>query len=99
MQQLTPSLALRQLTQLESSTPELLPPELRNFQLPFLTPEWCWIVEHNGQPISLIVTSPVHGIVFIWRILATSSAQRALYHILASLPAILDTCKQRGCVG
>jgi hypothetical protein len=96
---LTSTLTLRELTPLEASTPELLPPELRDFQFPYLIPDWCWVVEHNGLPVGLVVTSMAHGILFIWRVLATASAKKALYHILAAFPRILDNARKRGCVG
>jgi hypothetical protein len=86
------------LTQLEASTPQLLPHELRQYKFSYLMPDWCWVVESSGEPIALIVTSQAHGMLFIWRILSTASAKSAANWLLASMPAILDTAKQRGCV-
>lgn len=95
---LTSTLSLRQLTQLEADTPELLPHELRAHQFAYLVPEWCWIIERSGEPIALFITSHAHGTLFIWRILATESAKASLNWLLVSYPAVLDTAKQRGCV-
>lgn len=93
-------MVVRQLTQLEASTPELLPPELRAFQFPYLVHDWCWVVEHEGQPIALVVTSAVHGVLFIWRVLATASAKREhSTWFLVSIPQILENAKVRGCLG
>lgn len=101
MQQLTTKLSIRELSKSEAETPELLPPELRASQLPYLVPDWCWVVEHiDGGPIALIVTAHVHGILFIWRILAIAKARTiARNWFLAALPRILENAKLRGCVG
>jgi hypothetical protein len=96
---ITEELTLRPLTKLEADTPELLPPELRVYGFPYLLPEWCWIVEKNGLPIALIVTSMVHGILFFWRVLATASAKKALYWFLACMPQIIENAKTMGCLG
>lgn len=97
---LTSTLSLRELTQAEADTPELLPPQLREWQFPYLRADWCWVVEHSSHgPISLIITAPVHGILFFWRVLTTSSAKSSTHHLLASLPKILENAKVRGCVG
>lgn len=99
MQRLTSTLTLRPLTIAESECPTLLPPELRDFQFPLPSPDWTWIVEHHNSPIGLILTSPVGSILLIWRVLATSSARRVSNWLLATLPAILENARLRGCVG
>lgn len=91
---------VRHLTIGESQDPHLLPPELRGHGLPFLDPEWCWVVEHDGQPIALFVSSFVHGLLVFWRLMATAKAKRVSVNwFLLAFPQILDTVKQRGCVG
>ena len=100
MERLTSTLFLRELTQAEADTPELLPPQLREWQFPYLRADWCWVVEHRDHgPISLIITAPAHGILFFWRLLTTSAARSSTHHLLASLPKILENAKVRGCVG
>jgi hypothetical protein len=100
MQKFTSTLTLRKLTPLEAITPELLPPELRDFGFPYLIPNWCWVVERRGDPIVLVVTSMAHGILFFWRILSTASGRRgSLNQMLAALPAIIDNARLRGCLG
>lgn len=96
---ITKTLTMRELTPLEAATPELLPHELRSFQFPSLIPEWCWVVEKFGEPLALIVTSPVHGVLFVWRVLATAAARNHSTWFLSALPVILDNARERGCVG
>ena len=101
MQELTKTLSLRELSRAEAATPELLPPELRPSQLPYLVADWCWIVELKDHgPIALVVTSHVHGVLFIWRVLSTAQARKlSLNWFLAAFPRIFDNAKLRGCVG
>jgi hypothetical protein len=97
MGKLTDTLSLRLLSAEEAATPELLPYELRNFQFPYLVPDWCWVVEENGFPIALVVTSFAHGILMFWRVLSTAKGSRNWF--LAALPRILENATQRGCLG
>jgi hypothetical protein len=100
VQVLTKTLSLRLLSQMEAETPALLPPELRDWQFPRIDPEWCWVVEHESAPIALVLASPAHGMLMVWRVLSTASARRTmLTWFLAAFPKILDNARLRGCVG
>ena len=93
---LTPTLSLRPMTAFEASTPEVLPFELREWHFPFPDPEWSWIVERGGEPIGLILTTRVMGVLFFWRILGRSGRSRNW--LLAALPKVLENARVRGCV-
>jgi hypothetical protein len=93
-------MSIRLLTRLEASDPTFLPLPLRAHGFPFLDPEWCWVVEHEGRAIALIVCSFAHGMLIFWRILSipeAKSVQRSWF--LDSLPQVLSNARQRGCVG
>ena len=91
---------VRQLTRLEASDPTFLPLVLRAHGFPFLDAEWCWVVEHEDKTIALIVCSFAHGMLVLWRILATPDAKRVCRSwFFRALPIVLDNARQRGCVG
>jgi hypothetical protein len=96
MMQLTSTLTLRNLILGED---DLLPIELRDTQFPVPDPEWTWIVEREGKPIALILTSYASGVLMFWRILSTASARLSPNWLLAALPRILENTRLRGCVG
>lgn len=82
----------------EITNPLLLPVELRDWTpFVYLEPaDWMWIVEHEGQPVALILTSFAGGLLVIWRVLSVSVFRTwfrpAILHIM-------DNARKRGCVG
>jgi hypothetical protein len=91
---------IRQLTRLEADDPSFLPLPLRAHGFPYLDPYWCWIVEHEGRAIALIVCSFAHGMLVFWRILSVPEAPSVFRTwFLDSLPQLLSNARQRGCVG
>jgi hypothetical protein len=93
-------MSVRQLTKLEAQDQTFLPLALRDHGFPYLDTEWCWIVEHEGRAIAIVVCSFAHGMLILWRILATQDAKRVQRTwFLDALPQILSNAKQRGCVG
>ena len=96
---------------LRAGEQETLPPALLDTGMPFLVPEWVWVVEPvsilgpfdpvQPQPFALIVTSFSHGWLVLWRVLALSPLPPAipLNWFLEAIPQVFAAARQRGCVG
>ena len=90
---------------------QTLPAALLDTGMPFLVPEWVWVVEPvsvlgpfdpiQPQPFALIVTSFSHGWLVLWRVLALSPLPPAipLNWFLEAIPQVFAAARQRGCVG
>ena len=87
-----------------------LPPDLQNHGMPYLVPEWAWVVEPvsplgpfgpPARPFALIVASFSHGWLVLWRILAISPLPSGipLNWIMEALPRVFADARPRGCVG
>lgn len=87
-----------------------LPPDLQDTGMPFLVPEWVWVVEPVSplgpfapaqSPFALIVGSFAHGWLVLWRVLAVSPLPSTipLNWFLEALPQVFAEARQRGCVG
>ena len=94
---------------LRSDEAATLPPALLDTGMPFLDPEWVWVVEPTSPlgpfapraPFALIVTSFCHGWLVLWRILAVSPLPSGvpLNWIKETLPQVFAQARLRGCVG
>lgn len=90
---------------------ETLPAALLDTGMPFLVPEWVWVVEPVSvlgpfdpvppQPFALVVTSFSHGWLVLWRVLALSPLPPTipLNWFLEAIPQVFAAARQRGCVG
>jgi hypothetical protein len=90
---------------------QTLPAALLDTGMPFLVPEWVWVVEPVSilgpfdpvppQPFALIVTSFSHGWLVLWRVLALSPLPPAipLNWFLEAFPQVFAEVRLRGCVG
>ena len=90
---------------------QTLPAALLDTGMPFLVPEWVWVVEPVSilgpfdpvppQPFALIVTSFSHGWLVLWRVLALSPLPPAipLNWFLEAFPQVFAEARLRGCVG
>lgn len=56
---------------------EVLPAALQTGYEKTEQPDWIWVVERDGKPVAVLVTSPAHIMVILIRILATPEAQGA----------------------
>lgn len=80
-----------------------LPPALLDTGMPYLVPEWIWVVEAGNYPapFALVVTSFCHGWLVLWRVVAISPLPSGipLNWFLEALPQIFAAAHERGCVG
>lgn len=60
----------------------------------YLDCEWVWIVEHEGTVEAILITAPMHGVLFLLRIAATKNAPRAWMVVM--LRRVLREAKERG---
>ncbi len=101
------SIHVRNLREGEASS---LSPALLDTGMPFLVPEWIWVVEPPNPlgpfsssppaPFALIVTSFAHGWLVLWRVLAVSPlpSSISLNWFLEALPQVFAEARARGCV-
>lgn len=62
-----------------------------------IDPDWVWVLERDGNIAGILVASPCHGAVLIWRIVVSpGSSQMALGRLLR---AFLRDCRKRGVKG
>jgi len=54
---------------------EALPKELQTGYEQTPMPEWIWVVERDGKPVGVLVTSPAHLVVILMRLSTTSDAE------------------------
>jgi len=99
---------VRNLREGEANT---LPPALLDHGMPFLDPQWVWLVEPPNPlgpfapvappPFALVVASFAHGWLVLWRVLALSPLPSAipLNWFLEAIPQVFAAARQRGCVG
>jgi hypothetical protein len=90
---------------------DTLPSALLDTGMPFLVPEWAWVVEPVSilgpfdpvppQPFALVVCSFAHGWLVLWRVLALSPLPPLipLNWFLEALPQVFAAARLRGCVG
>ena len=94
------AIRVRNLREGESST---IPAALLNTGMPYLVPEWAWVVEsdEHPDPFALIVCSFAHGWLVLWRIIALSPLPSGipLTWFLEALPQVFAEARPRGCVG
>lgn len=80
----------------------LLPAALRDTGMPYLDPEWVWVVESDGHPtaFALVVCSFAHGWLVLWRVLAISPLPSTipLNWVMEALPQVFAAAHARGCV-
>lgn len=79
-----------------------LPPALRGHGLPYLVPEWAWVVETpDHTTFALIVGSFAHGYLVLFRVLAISPLPPGtpLTWFMEALPQVFSEARARGCVG
>lgn len=98
---------VRNLREGEATT---LPQALLDTGMPFLDPQWVWVVEpvnllgpfaSSQLPFALIVGSFAHGWLVLWRALALSPLPHgiSLNWFLEALPQVFAAASARGCVG
>lgn len=93
-------ITLRAPTPEEGNDPTRFPEGLRNWGFPYLDLHWSFIVEFDGSPIALIITSFASGILVIWRVLSIPDAKRVCgIWLRLALLQIMDNAGQRGCLG
>jgi hypothetical protein len=102
------SIHVRNLREGEQQT---LPVALLDTGMPFLVPEWVWVVEPvsllgpfdpvQPQPFAIVVCSFAHGWLVLWRVLALSPLPPAisLNWFLEAIPQVFAEARLRGCVG
>ena len=88
---------------------EALPDGLQSHGMPYLVPDWVWVVEPSSPlgpfapaaPFALIVTSFAHGYLVLWRILSLASLPKTvpLTWFMEALPQVFSVAQSRGCVG
>ena len=89
---------------------QTLPAALLDTGMPFLVPEWVWVVEPVSPlgpfapappPFALVVSSFAHGWLVLWRVLALSPLPPGipLNWFLEAIPQVFAAARQRGCVG
>ena len=86
-----------------------LPAALQDHGMPFMVPEWVWVVEPVSPlgpfappaPFALLVTSFAHGWLVLWRILSVSPLPSTvpLTWVMEALPQVFEQTRARGCVG
>ena len=81
----------------------VLPPALLDTGMPYLVPEWAWVVEADGYPapFAIVIGSFAHGWLVLWRLLAISPlpAEIPLNWFKEALPQVFADAQTRGCVG
>lgn len=91
---------VRNLREGEAAT---LPTALQNTGMPYLVPEWAWVVEssEHSTPFALIVTSFAHGWLVWWRLISLSPLPSTipLNWVMEALPQVFAEARKRGCVG
>lgn len=81
---------------------DILPPPLLSHGMPYLVPEWAWVVETDiSGAFALVVTSFAHGWIVLWRVLAISPLPSGipLNWFMEALPQVFAAAQARGCVG
>jgi len=82
---------------------EFLPAPLLDTGMPFLDPEWVWVVtpEHNNLPFAIVVGSFAGGWLVLWRLLSVKPRPQgvAAHWFLEAMPKVFDNAKESGCVG
>ena len=78
-----------------------LPGALLDTGMPFLDPQWTWVVEFKGQPFALVVASFAGGWLVLWRLLSLSPLPLGLplNWFLEAHPQVFAAARLRGCVG
>ena len=100
------AIQVRNLRENEASS---LPPALQNHGMPFLVPEWTWVIEPVSllgpfappAPFAIIVCSFANGWLVLWRVLAISPLPPGipLNWFLEAIPRVFAEARLRGCVG
>ena len=82
--------------------------------MPYLVPEWAWVVELTASddpiailtkppsaPFAIVIASFAHGWLVLWRIIALSPLPSGipLNWFLEALPQVFAAARARGCVG
>ena len=89
---------------------DTLPTALLDHGMPFLDPQWAWVVEPVSPlgpfapalpPFAIVVTSFSHGWLVLWRLIAVSPLPPGipLNWFLEAIPQVFAAARQRGCVG
>jgi hypothetical protein len=58
-------------------------------------PEWCWIAEHEGEPMGVLMGAPCHGIVYLVRLCVKHGIKNNTVPV-ALFRAFMRDCKERG---
>ena len=102
MSQATADLAVR-VRNLREGEAAVLPISLQNHGMPYLVPEWAWVVEpaNSSEPYALIVACFCHGWLGLLRVLATSPlpSEIPLNWFMEAFPQVFAEARLRGCVG
>jgi len=87
----------------------VLPLALLNTGMPYLVPEWVWVVEPAGPlgpvalpaPFAIVVASFCHGFLVLWRVIDISPLPPGipLNWFKEAMSQIFAEARQRGCVG
>lgn len=59
--------------------------------------EWCWVAEENGVVIAGLLATPLHGLVFLLRLVTVAKAPTTA--TLALFRIVLKETQERGCKG
>ncbi len=82
-----------------------LPVALLDTGMPYLVPEWVWVVEadinNHTCPFAVVVTSFSHGWLVLWRVLSLTPLplEIPLNWFMEALPQVFAEAASRGCVG
>ena len=97
---------VRNLCEGETAT---LPSALLDTGMPFLVPEWVWVVEPTSplgpfappNPFAIIIASQAHSWLVLWRVISLSPLppEIPLTWFLEAIPQVFAEARLRGCVG
>jgi hypothetical protein len=74
-------------------------PDLGETGMPYLVPEWTWVVCEDDKPFAIFITSFAHGWLVFWRVLSNKPPSVSSNWFLEAVPRILENAQRRGCVG
>lgn len=64
---------------------------------PTLDHNWCWLIEDESGPIGGLMACPMHGAIFLLRVVVANAAPAGTLRTL--LHGVLREARSNGCVG
>jgi hypothetical protein len=97
----TPISAKRRITARHLRRGERLPDKLNNLaglntEFIVIDPEWCWVAEFQGRIVAVLLGAPVHGMLFLMRIVAMPNCPSSTLVVL--LRQVFRDAVEQGCV-